>query len=124
VDGRASGARAERAGVPERPDGCPAEAREATAPVASDSVAQVALAANTAQRVAIPAGAPFVNFAARSDGIWVLFGNSTVTAAIGAAGTAGANAALNVGTRRIPDGATHVSLIAEAVVKGSLEFWS
>lgn len=99
--------------------------RAALAPPASDSVAQLALVAGTAQRIAIPSGARFVNVIGNPGGaVWWLFGTSTVTAAIGSAGTAGANAALGEMTRRVPDGATHLSLVADVAVKASLEFWS
>lgn len=91
-------------------------------PQPSDSVAQVSLAAGTQQRIAIPTGAKEVLFSFGGD-FWALFGTGTVAAAIGSAGTPGANAELNPTTRRIPDGATHVSVIAAEVQAGSISFY-
>lgn len=99
-----------------------AEERLAMAPLPSDSVAQVSLAANTALRLAIPSGATFLDFSFSGD-VWVAWGDGTVTAAIGSANTFGDNAELATAVRRVPTGITHISIISETALKGSISAW-
>lgn len=94
------------------------------APVVADYVDARVLAANTAERHTIPAGANFVNFSGDGD-FWAKFGDNTVTAAIPSGDvTDGSAPMLNPGTRRIPKGVTSISLIAGAARNVTLEFWS
>lgn len=98
--------------------------RESIAPVASDFVDARVLAANTAERHTLPAGAAFVSFSADGD-FYVRFGNNAVNAAVPAADvTDGSASTLNPGVRRIPADATHVSIIAAATRVVTLEFWA
>ena len=96
--------------------------RGAFAPPASDTVAQFSLAAGVQQRVEVPAGARYVVYSGSGD-FWALEGASDVAAAIGSAGTVGANAELNPTCRRIGPGITHISIIAAATREVSLSFY-
>lgn len=97
--------------------------RAALAPVVPDYVDARVLAANTSEVFAIPAGARYVVFSFTAD-FWAKFGTSGVTAAVPSADmTDGAAPELNPAARRIPDGITHLALVAEAAVKGSLSFF-
>jgi hypothetical protein len=89
----------------------------------SDTVMARVLAAGVAELVAVPAGAAVVNFAATTD-FYAKFGTSGVVAAVPAADvTDGTASVLNPGTRVIPDGLTHISVIASAAGVVTLEFW-
>lgn len=56
--------------------------------------------------------------------MFVRFGDSEATAAIPLASSAdGAAAELNPAARRIPDGATHIALVAVASCVGSISFY-
>lgn len=97
------------------------------APLASDYVNALALAAATSERQAIPAGANFVAFstsAVTPVDFTAKFGDVAVTAAIPAADIADGSASpLNPAARRIPTGATHVAVCASAATVMTLEFW-
>lgn len=98
--------------------------REAFAPTPSDHVDARVLAANTAERHTIPAGAKFVSFSADGD-FYAKFGDGTVNAAVPSTDvTNGTGSALNPGVRRIVEGITHVSLIAAAARVITMEFWA
>lgn len=97
------------------------------APVASDTVNALALAATTSERQEIPAGAKFVAFstsAVTPVDFAVKFGDETVTAALAAADISdGSASALNPAARRIPAGATHVAVYSSAAAVMTLEYW-
>lgn len=98
--------------------------RAAMAPQPSDAPVAIVLAAGSSKAVAVPAGAAFVALSFTGD-VWARFGAAGVAAAVPTADvTNGSAPVLNPDARRIPDGATHLALIAEAACKGSLEFWS
>jgi hypothetical protein len=98
--------------------------RGAMAPLPSDAPIAVVLAAGASKAVAVPADARFVGFSFTGD-VWARFGAAGVSAAVPAADVADGTApVLNPDARRIPDGATHVALVADAACRGSLEFWS
>lgn len=93
------------------------------APIMSDYNEAVVLAANTSKLVPVPAGARYVAYSFDGD-FWAKAGTSTITAAIpGATTTDGTGAVLNPTQRRIPDGITHLALIASAARLGTLSFW-
>lgn len=100
--------------------------RAAFAPPAPDYVDHRILEAGIVERHALPAGARFVWFSANTE-ITVKFGDSSVVTTCATTdvtdGTAGE---LNPGFRRIPDGATHVSLApaGRATTRVTLSFWS
>jgi len=93
------------------------------APPPSDTVHARVLAANTAELVAVPAGAMFVVFSATAD-FYVKFGASEVAAAVpGGDVTDGTASELNPSAREIPDGATHLSLVSAAACTVTLSFY-
>ncbi|WP_370193288.1 MULTISPECIES: hypothetical protein [Aurantimonas] len=93
------------------------------APPPSDHVDARVLAASTAERHTIPAGAKYVSFAATGD-FYVKFGDGTVTAAVPSGDiTDGSGSDLNPGSREIPADATHISLIAAAAVTVVMSFY-
>lgn len=98
--------------------------RGALAPQVSDYVDARVLGAGANEVHAIPAGAAFVNFSADGD-FYVKFGTSNaVTAAVPAADvTDGSAPILNPGSRRIPNGATHIALIAAAARVITMEWY-
>lgn len=104
--------------------------RTALAPPFADWVENVALAADTLHRVAIPAGRRFAVFSFDSD-MRVMLGTSTSSFSLPAATTNdGSGSVLNPGARRIPaklqDGITsptHLVLRAPAACAGSIEFY-
>jgi hypothetical protein len=88
--------------------------RGAFFPTPSDHVDAAVLAADTATRMAVPTGAAYVMFSA-TGGFYAKWGDSSVTAAAPDDDvTDGSGSELNPAGRRIPEGATHVSLIASA----------
>ena len=97
--------------------------RGAAAPIVSDTIDARVLASNTAERHTSPTGALFVSFSATGD-FYALFGTSGVTAAVpGSDVTDGTASELNPNARRIPDGVTHISLIAPEATVVTLAFW-
>ena len=91
---------------------------------ATDTAYAVVLAAGTSKVVSLPAGAAFVRVSAMAD-VWAKFGTSGVTAAVPSADvTDGSAPVRNPDLRRVPSGATHLALVAEAACKASLEFWA
>lgn len=97
--------------------------RRAFAPPPSDTVNALQLAANTSERVPIPAGATTVSIAATAD-VYVKFGNSSVQAAVPGDVTNGSASSLNPAARSIPSDATHIAAISEQAAKVTFEFWS
>jgi hypothetical protein len=99
--------------------------RAALAPLPSDHVDPVVLAANVSQARPVPAGAQYVVFSFDGD-FYARFGESAATAAAvpGASATNGQGSELNPAARRIPAGLTHIALIADAPRKGSLAFYA
>lgn len=98
--------------------------RGSITPQPPDYVDARVLAAGTAKRHTVPEGARFVSFSATVD-FFALFGASDVTAAVPSTDvTDGTAPELNPMARKIPDGVTHISLIAEAAGKVTLSFWS
>jgi hypothetical protein len=98
--------------------------RAAFAPPVSDTINTRVLAANTVEVATIPAGAKFVSFSADGD-FWAKFGTgSGVTAAVPSADiTDGTSPELNSTQRRIPDGMTHIALVAGAARIVNLAYW-
>ena len=100
--------------------------RAASAPVVTDYVEDVVLAADTLVRVPIPAHASFVLFSFDGD-VRAKVGTAETSFALPTVTSAdGTGSILNPGARRIPDdpAATHVCLRAPATCKGSIEFYS
>lgn len=94
------------------------------APPEADYHEAVVLPANTIQVVAVPPGAAYVFPNFTGDFYWKFGGSNAVQAAIPATTTSdGSGSALNPTQRRVPDGVTHIALIAETACKGSLSFW-
>ncbi len=92
-------------------------------PPPSDQVDAQVLSANTAARHTVPDGARYVLFAALGD-FWAKFGDGTVTAVIPAGTVADGSAPEpNPAARQIPEGATHISLIATAATTVTLAFY-
>jgi hypothetical protein len=91
----------------------------------SDYIEGLALAAaNTAERIAIPAGAVFVLFSATAN-YAAKIGGSSVTAAMPTDTTDGTTSMLNPTFRRIPTNATHISVVsATAGCLVSMEFFA
>ncbi len=98
--------------------------RAAFAPQPADAPIALVLAANVAEVQAIPAGARFVIFSA-TDHFFARFGTSSaITAAVPVADvTDGTAPELNPAARQIPDGATHIALIASAATTVVLSFY-
>jgi len=95
-------------------------------PLPPDYVDARVLGVATAERHALPtsSGAKFVSFSSNGD-FYARFGDSSINAAIPAGDvTDGSASELNPTARRIPDGVTHVSLIAPAATIITLSFWS
>lgn len=98
--------------------------RGSITPQPPDWVDARVLAIATAERHTIPSGANFVSFSANGD-FYALFGGSGVTAAIpGSDVIDGTASEMNPMARKIPSGATHISLIAPAATIVTLSFWS
>lgn len=104
--------------------------RTALAPPFADVVEDIVLAADTLQRVAIPAGRRFAIFSFDGD-VRVLIGTSASSFDLPTATTTdGSGSILNPGARRFPvtlrDGTTqptHLILRAPAGCTGSIEFY-
>lgn len=93
------------------------------APPPSDTINTVILAAGTAKRVAIPAGAKYVLFSGNVD-FWVRIGGASINAAIATADvTDGSGSEFSPAGRRIVPGLTHVSLISPDAGVISLSFY-
>lgn len=104
----------------ERPHVSP---RGSLAPPCPDHVDPVVLAPATLHRHPVPAGARFVLPSFDGD-VWLRAGDGDDSiAAPSATATTGLAGELAPGARRIPVGATHILLIAEAACKGSLAFY-
>ena len=82
-----------------------------------------ALAAATAERVVIPDGAEFVLFSC-TDSFSALMGDGTVTAAMPVDTTNGSASLLNPSFRKIPSGATHISVISTRASQMVMEFFA
>ncbi|MFC7053807.1 hypothetical protein ACFQI3_14035 [Hansschlegelia quercus] len=101
--------------------------RGAQAPEFSDDRPTVAvLAAGVRQAVAVPSGgagrANYVAFAGDGSEFWAWYGGAGTTLAIPSATTATDTGELCPDVRRIPDGATHIVLVAPAACKVALNF--
>lgn len=97
--------------------------RLALAPPPADWIDERPLAANVAQRHAIPAGAAFVLFSSSGD-FRAKYGDASVVAAIaGGAVTDGSASELNPAARALPEGVTHISMIAPATATVTLSFY-
>ncbi len=98
--------------------------RASLAPPAEDHVDPVVLAAKTSYAHPVPADASYVVFSFDGD-VFVKFGTDGIAASLPAAsGTSGAGSVLNPSQRRLPDGITHIALIASEARKGSLSFYA
>jgi hypothetical protein len=98
--------------------------RASLAPPAEDHVDPVVLAANASYGHPVPAGASYVVFSFDGD-VFVRFGVAGVAASVpGASATSGGGSVLNPSQRRLPDGITHIALIATEARKGSLSFYA
>ena len=98
--------------------------RASLAPPAEDHVDPIALSANTSYVHAVPAGARYAVFSFDGD-VYVKFGTNSVAASVPAASAGtGAGSVLNPTQRRIPDGVTHIALVATDARKGSISFYA
>lgn len=98
--------------------------RLAFAPLFSDRVEDIVLAADVLLRVPVPPGAQIVAFSFDGD-VRVRCGGAETSLGLPAASsTDGTGSVLNPALRRLPAGATHLCLRAATACKGSLEFWS
>jgi hypothetical protein len=81
------------------------------------------LAANAAERHAVPQGAKKVIFSGNAD-FFAKFGDGTVTAALPAADVLdGSGSELNPEAREIPSDCTHISLVSASATIVSLSFY-
>ncbi len=97
--------------------------RGSLAPVQADTIDARVLAAGAAEVHAVPTGAQHVLFSATGD-FFAKFGASGVAAAVPAADvTNGSAPELNPAARRVPDGATHVALVAPAACTVTLSWY-
>lgn len=104
--------------------------RTASVPPFTSRVEDVVLAADTLQRIAIPAGQRFAIFSFDGD-VRVMIGTSSTSFSLPASSTDdGSGSVLNPGARRVPaklaDGVTtptHLVLRAPSACKGSIEFY-
>lgn len=93
------------------------------APPPADYVDVRVLAANTAERHAIPGGAKYVLFSADGN-FYAKFGEVTVTAAVPSADVVDGTASeLNPEGREIPSGSGYVSLIAPVATIITMSFY-
>lgn len=98
--------------------------RGSFAPVFPDRVDPIALAAGTLYRHPIPADARYVLMSFDGD-VWARAGLIADTIAVPAASAeTGLSGELLPSARRIPDGATHLLLVAASAQKGSLAFYA
>ncbi|WP_293862530.1 hypothetical protein [uncultured Alsobacter sp.] len=87
-------------------------------------VDHIRLSANTPKRYEIPAGAKSISFSADGD-FYALYGGSSVVTSIPSDDvTDGSAAELNPMARRLPDGITHISLVAPAATRVTISAWS
>jgi hypothetical protein len=105
-----------------RPQG-PVLGRRDGLPEASDHVDARVLAATTSEAHEIPEGARWVNFSANADFYARFQEDGTAIAIPSADVTDGTAPVLNMGAREIPEGATHIVMIAPAATIVTLEFW-
>jgi hypothetical protein len=97
--------------------------RAGLAPLPSDHVCALNLTPGVSERVAVPAGARFVNIVGSAD-VYVRFGGEAVAAAVPGDVADGSASALNPATRQIPEDVTHIAAISEVAARVTLEFWS
>ena len=101
------------------------DGRRMFAPLPSDSIDARVLAANTAEVHAIPEDAKFVVFAA-SALFYAKFGSSSGAAAAAIPSTDVTNGSapeMNPEARTIPEGATHIGLIAPSIAVVTMGFY-
>jgi hypothetical protein len=102
----------------------PVFARRNSIPEGSGFIDARVLAANTSEAHAVPAGARYVNFSANAD-FYARFQSDNTAITVPAADvTNGSAPAFKPGMREIPEGTTHILLIAPATTVVTLEFWS